>query len=299
MPETQKGSGTVQPLKHQNNRSKFDHNISQRFKVQGVTENPKKRKAENWLSVTQKVNEVLNLIGEKSNLVELKRLGKFDEKSKTAELAYNLLNWTRSRFDIGEGHGKTGSLGWNGHTSPSSVIKDDAINENLILKKRRDLLNEGVAREKMKIGNLELFSDGVKVDINSEPDAKKGKWLAFLNVLLFRARYLINSERRFKLANAVLTESVHVLCICETWLTKEVQNSEMKLGNYQIYRADRPPETDVLLHSASLITVKNSLDSRKLDTALPDCCIACNMKLAEIEIIICVLYNPPEDSMYT
>ena len=287
MPETQKGSGTVQPPKHQNDRSKFDHNTSQSFRMQGVAED-RKIKAMNWLPATQKVNERLNLIGEKPNIVELKRLGKFDEKSKTAELAYSLLKWTRSAFDIGEGQEKTGSLVWNGHISPSSVIKDNAINENLILKKRRDLLNEGVAREKLNIRNFELFNDRVEVDIISEPDAKKGKWLAFLNVLLFNARYLVISERRFNLANAVLTECFYVLIIWEAWLTKDVQNSELKLGNYQIYRADRPPETDVLLHSASLITVKNSLDSRKLDTSLPDCCIACNMKLAESEIIICV-----------
>ena len=106
-----------------------------------------------------------------------------------------------------------------------ALSKDDAIKENLILKNRRDLLNQGVAGENLKIRNSQPFNDGVKVDINSEPDAQKGKCLAFLNLFLFNAKTLFNSERRFKLANAVLNDSFHVLCIYETWLTKEFQNS--------------------------------------------------------------------------
>ena len=35
-----------------------------------------------------------------------------------------------------------------------------------------------------------------------------------------------------------------------------------------------------------------------MDTALPGCCIACNIKLAESEFFIWVSYNPPEDCKY-
>ena len=35
-----------------------------------------------------------------------------------------------------------------------------------------------------------------------------------------------------------------------------------------------------------------------MDTALSDCCIACNIKLAENETVIGVFDNPPEDSKY-
>ena len=53
--------------------------------------------------------------------------------------------------------------------------KDDAMKEKLISKKRRDLLIKGVGRERLKIKNFELFNDGVKMDFNSEADAKKAK----------------------------------------------------------------------------------------------------------------------------
>ena len=49
-----------------------------------------------------------------------------------------------------------------------ALTKESAIKENEILKKRRQLLDEGVPREKLKIRNLELFNDGVKVTIDTE-----------------------------------------------------------------------------------------------------------------------------------
>ena len=55
----------------------------------------------------------------------------------------------------------------------SALSKDDAINESLILKERCDLLNEGVNREKLEVRKSELFNDEVKVEINSELDAKQ------------------------------------------------------------------------------------------------------------------------------
>ena len=81
------------------------------------------------------------------------------------------------------------------------------------------------------------------------------------------------------MANALFSKFHHVLCICETWLTKEeVQNYDLNFDSEQNYRADRPLETNVIPHGNSLVAVKNSLDSETLDTALPDCCIACNIK---------------------
>ena len=70
----------MQRLKHQNDRSKFNHNISQNFSVQGVAENPKKIKVEKLLPTTQKVNEMFHISTEKPNIIELKRLHEFDEK---------------------------------------------------------------------------------------------------------------------------------------------------------------------------------------------------------------------------
>ena len=46
-----------------------------------------------------------------------------------------------------------------------ALSKEDAIKENLCLKKRREIIEEYVPREKLKIRNLELFNDGRKIDL--------------------------------------------------------------------------------------------------------------------------------------
>ena len=47
-----------------------------------------------------------------------------------------------------------------------ALCKKNSIKENLCLKRRREMLEEGVPREKLKIRNLELFHDRAKVQLN-------------------------------------------------------------------------------------------------------------------------------------
>ena len=48
-----------------------------------------------------------------------------------------------------------------------ALSKADVIKENQMLKKRKELLDEGVPREKLKIGNFEFFNDGKKVAMDA------------------------------------------------------------------------------------------------------------------------------------
>ena len=67
-------------------------------------------------------------------------------------------------------------------------------------KKRRQLLEQKVLRKKLKICNLELHNDGVKVAIEDPVDES---WLGFLNVLQIIVRSLVNFDCRMKFANAI------------------------------------------------------------------------------------------------
>ena len=49
-----------------------------------------------------------------------------------------------------------------------ALSKEDARKENLCLKRRRELLDEGVPMEKIKIRNFELFNDGKREMIEAE-----------------------------------------------------------------------------------------------------------------------------------
>ena len=47
-----------------------------------------------------------------------------------------------------------------------ALSRGEALKENQMLKKRRELLDGGVPKEKLKIRNLELYNDGVKVQLD-------------------------------------------------------------------------------------------------------------------------------------
>ena len=54
--------------------------------------------------------------------------------------------------------------------SSRALTKHDALRKILVLQKRRQLLDEGMPGKKLKIRNLELFSDKVKVPIDMAED---------------------------------------------------------------------------------------------------------------------------------
>ena len=98
--------------------------------------------------------------------------------------------------------------------------------------------------------------------------------------------------------NAIILSQYNVICLCETWLDGGVSDSELQLKEYNLYRADRPFTKDYSTHGGSLIAVESTLVSKQLDIVLPECCVACSITLDNLEIGLCILYNPPDDSKY-
>ena len=109
-----------------------------------------------------------------------------------------------------------------------ALSKEDAIKENVCLKKQRELLEENVPLDKMKLRNLELFNDGKKVDL---VDNREGWWLGFISILLINTKRLASLEGRSKFANAVMLNDYNIICTCETWLNDNPSSSELFLDN--------------------------------------------------------------------
>ena len=87
-----------------------------------------------------------------------------------------------------------------------ALRKDNALRENLVHQKRRQLIDEGVPRENIAIRNLELLNDGVKVPIDMPEDIPaiiKGFQLGFISILQLNTRSLVNFEKRTKLSNLI------------------------------------------------------------------------------------------------
>ena len=49
-----------------------------------------------------------------------------------------------------------------------ALSREDGLKASLILKRRRKFLDQRIPAEKLKIRNLELFSEGLKVGIKTE-----------------------------------------------------------------------------------------------------------------------------------
>ena len=83
--------------KEQQNRT--NHNINQCIRIQGIAEDPQKSKAENLVPTNEEVKKILEIVDVQPNIVEMKRLGKFDEKrTKPRTLLLTVANHHEARL---------------------------------------------------------------------------------------------------------------------------------------------------------------------------------------------------------
>ena len=108
----------------------------------------------------------------------------------------------------------------------------------------------------------------------------------------------MNIERRAKFINAVINSDYNVLCLCETWLNDNIHDSELFLNDYNIYRSDRATIGDRNALGGTLIFVKNTLISEKINSTLPNSCVACKITLNDTQVFLYAFYNPPISSSY-
>ena len=115
-----------------------------------------------------------------------------------------------------------------------ALSKGESRTKNLCLEKltkRRQLLEQIVPRELMKIRNLEFSNDRVKVAI--ETSVSKN-WQAFLNVLQINAISFVNFDRPMKVANAKTLSHYKVVCFCKTCSNEKMESVEVPLQNYTL-----------------------------------------------------------------
>lgn len=147
------------------------HNINKSFRVQGIPEDLSKSKSENLVPTSETIEEVLNICGVQPRpvIAEMKRLGKFDEKrNKPRTVMVSLNNEHEVRMILATAKTKRKDLADRNIYILPALTPEDAKKENMILKKRRELINSGVPKEKLSIRSLELYNDGDKIDFQSE-----------------------------------------------------------------------------------------------------------------------------------
>ena len=155
------------PQNSKNNNNTTTHSIEHNVRVQGIHEDPDKPRDLNLVQTHEKLEEILETIGVKPKIVRFKRLGTFNkEKKKPRTLLITLENPAAINLMIAKSTEKRDEMKEMNIFLSRALCKEDSIKENLCLKRRREMLEEGVPREKLKIRNLELFHDGAKVQLN-------------------------------------------------------------------------------------------------------------------------------------
>ena len=115
--------------------------------------------------MTNEVNDVLNRIGVTTQITELKQLGKLSNiRKKPQTLLQTLPIENDVRLVLAKAHKKGTVPTEKGKFILPALSKENAVKENFCLKKRRELLEGKVPRNKPKFRNLESFNDGEKVD---------------------------------------------------------------------------------------------------------------------------------------
>ena len=138
-----------------------------------------------------------------------------------------------------------------------ALTKEDVIKEGLCLRKRRELLEQGIPGIKPKLRN---FTNEVKVNLEvnlDDNEESQHTWLSRLNLLQKNARSLVRFECRFKLASIVAINNHSIICICETWLNETLSDSELLLNSYLIFGVDRSSNDMRNHHGGALIAIKS------------------------------------------
>ena len=149
-------SGKSKRVKTDENSKSY--NINKCIRIQGITER------ENLVQTNNELNNLLKPIGANANVTGIQRLRKFRmiEKKPRAVLI-TLASEHETRITLAKSREFRNILvGRNIYMLPA-LTRDDALKENQMLKKRRELLNGGVPKEKLKIRNLEFYNDMFKV----------------------------------------------------------------------------------------------------------------------------------------
>ena len=122
-------------------------------------------KSENILLTNEKLKDVFNTLGVTSLIVNVKRLGKFDNsRSKPRTIIVEVSNECEKRAIFAKSIEKRTELKNKNVYILPALTREEAFKENACLNKRRELIETGVARSALKIKNFELYQDDVKIE---------------------------------------------------------------------------------------------------------------------------------------
>ena len=169
-----------------------------------------------------------------------------------------------------------------------------------VLRKRRELIEKGVERSKIKIRSFKIFVDSKKVPLEEDTNQVSER-LTTRNILVLNARSLLRRERCPAFANAILISNPKIFCVTETWLTINFSSSDTFLLRYTIKRAERTVDNSSSRHGGVLIGISSEFnftvhDLSQFSSTISESFLWVSITIQDNELNICCLYNPPANS---
>ena len=177
-----------------------------------------------------------------------------------------------------------------------------------ILKKKKEMLENGTIRTHIRMRDLKLFEKIGETwqEIEIGKNKNSGNWLTAppvqndLFILLHNVRSLIDLNKRMCLSNAISKSDYYdLLCLTETWLMSAIPDTAILLNSYSIHRNDRL-STDAKSKqggASTLIAVKSHIRHTRIRTD-PKYLEKVTVKtsLHEVDYPICCVYSSPKPS---
>ena len=160
----------------------------------------------------------------------------------------------------------------------------EKILERKLLKKRYELISDGVDKSVLSTKNLKPFKNCEEVDCSL---------LNQFTIALLNCRSVLNFEKRLKLTNLISQKLPDILCLTETWLDKNFKSYILLSNHYFLApRMDRKNGT----HGGTATICKSNVYFSNVKVNVDfACCV--KVSLHHRLLILC-FYNPPQESRY-
>ena len=213
----------------------------------------------------------------------MRRLGRFDkERSKPRSVLVSVPNCWDTRRILAKAREKWKLLSDRVFNVLPSLTKAESEQENMCLKKRREMIANETPATELKTRNFELLHNGTKVNLDEPSD-----WLENLNLMLVNARSLLNFDRQTKFAKTVMSCRHPIVIVTVTWWNEDIEDSEPMLPGYILLRCERA----VNKHGGVLVAIQSIISAKRISDDLPDGGILTIVDIQLKKYLVCVVYN--------
>ena len=145
------------------------HNTVNCVRINGIFEDRNKSFSENTMDTSAKLEELFAVLNVRAEVSSVKRLGKFDPaRVRPRTVMVEFKSPCDARKVLARSIEKSDILHKENIFVQPALTREDARTENAILKRRLELINQGVDPKVLKIRNLQLFNDGILEPIVSD-----------------------------------------------------------------------------------------------------------------------------------